>query len=200
MAITTLAELRLAIGSRLKRADAAPSIPDYIRGAEDLFNRELRFREMEQRSTASLTSEYLAVPTDFLQVRNVQLNTSPKRALSFVTPEYMDIRWGGRTGLPQQFTIINGSFQFGPAPDGTYTVEIDYYKELTPLAADDDTNWLLDRHPMLYLYGALAMAGDDAGDARGAQWAQLLAQHMESAKRADTRGRWSGSVLQMKVA
>ena len=200
MSISTYEELRVAVAQRMKRADSAVDVPDYIAGAEDIFRRELRFREMEQRSTATLTGEYLALPTDFLEVRNVQLNSTPVRALEFVSPEYIDTRWAGQAGIPKQFTIIGGEFQFAPIPGGSYTVEIAYYESIPALTADANTNWLLDRHPLLYLYGALSVAGDDTQDQRAAQWNALFAQHMESARKSDKRSRWSGSTLSMKVA
>jgi hypothetical protein len=175
-------------------------VPDYIEGAEDIFRRELRFREMEQRSTATVSGEYLALPTDFLEVRNVQLNTSPVRSLEFVSPEYLDSRWKGTSGIPVQYTIIGGEFQFGPIPSGSYTAEIAFYKTIPALTKDAPTNWLLTRHPMLYLYGALSIAGDDTQDQRAQQWNALFAQHMESARKSDKRARWSGSTLSMKVA
>lgn len=202
MSISTYEALRLAVAERMKRADAAANVPDYIEGAEDVFRRELRFREMEQRSTATISGAYLALPTDFLEVRNVQLNTTPVRTLEFVSPEYLDTRWKGGAGIPVHYTIIGGEFQFGPIPSATtsYTIEIAYYESLPALTTAANTNWLLTRHPLLYLYGALSIAGDDTQDPRAAQWNALFAQHMDSARKSDKRARWSGSTLSMKVA
>lgn len=202
MSISTYEELRVAVASRMKRVDSVADVPDYIVGAEDIFRRELRFREMEQRSTATLSGEYLALPTDFLEVRNVQLNSTPVRSLEFVSPEYLDTRWKGTSGLPVQYTIIGSEFQFGPIPSSntSYTVEIAYYESLPALTVAANTNWLLTRHPLLYLYGALSVAGDDTQDPRASQWNALFAQHMESARKSDKRARWSGSTLSMKVA
>lgn len=200
MSISTYETLRVAIAARMKRADSAIDVPDYIEGAEDIFRRELRFREMEQRSTSTLTGEYLALPTDSLEIRNMQLNGSPVRTLEFVSPEYLDARWQGKSGIPQQYTIIGSEFQFGPIPSGSHTVEIAYYETIPALTTSANTNWLLTRHPLLYLYGALSIAGDDTQDQRAAQWNALFAQHMESARKSDKRARWSGSALMMKVA
>jgi hypothetical protein len=200
MRITNLSELRSSIAHRLDRADAVPSIPTFIQGAEDAMNRELRTRDMESRSTATLTGEYLALPTDFLELRNVQLNTNPPRVLEIVSPEQMDRRWRAMTGIPAQYCVIGDEFQFAPVPaDSTYTCEIAYYSTIPALTDAADVNWALTKHPMLYLYGALSVAGDMTSDPRSGQWAALFAQNLESVRRADRRGRWSGSALMMKV-
>ena len=82
MSIGTYAELKTSIANFLARDDLTAQIPDFIQLAEGRMSRELETREQEKRSTATLTSgdEYIALPTDMREVREVKLNTSPYRS------------------------------------------------------------------------------------------------------------------------
>jgi hypothetical protein len=89
MALSTYTELKAAVASWLARADLTSTIPDFITLAEAKLNRTLRTRQMEQRSTATAT-EYMELPTGFIELRNIQLNETPKVSLEMVSPDEID--------------------------------------------------------------------------------------------------------------
>ena len=95
MAISTYTELQSACANWLDRSDLTSRIPEFIALAEDTLNKRLRIRGMENRATAAVSEEYVSLPTGFLEMRNFQLNTTPKQLLRFVTPEYIDTFWAG---------------------------------------------------------------------------------------------------------
>ena len=66
MALTSYATLQTAIKNALHRSDLDTAIPDFITLAEDKLNKRLRLRGMETRATASISSEYVALPSGFL--------------------------------------------------------------------------------------------------------------------------------------
>ena len=198
MAIGTYTELQTAIENFLDRSDLDSRIPEFIALCEDTLNKRVRIRAMENRATATVSSEYASLPTGFLQMRNFQLNTNPKQTLRFVTPEYIDTFWAGSTtGQPRVYTFIGGEIQLAPSPDGSYTAEMDYYKKWD--IATDTTNWLLTNAPSAYLYGSLLQAEPFLkNDKRIAVWERMFEKSLADIDMADKGDRWSGNSLAIR--
>lgn len=183
----------------LARSDLTSSIPDFITLCEAKLNRLLRCREQEQRSTATAT-EYMELPDGFLEMRNIQLNTSPMYALEMVSPDEIDRNYSTSSGQPLVYCILANQIQLAPSPDGTYTVEIDFYEVIPPLASNA-TNWLLTSHPDIYLYGSLLEASAFLlDDPRVPAWNAAYTQVLQQLQSADRRARWSGSRLAVRPA
>jgi hypothetical protein len=199
MALANYSDLQTAVTNWLDRSDLSSRIPEFITLAEDTLNRRLRIRAMETRATASISEEYISLPTGFLEMRNFQLNTNPKQTLRFVTPEYIDTFWtGSTTGQPVVYTFIGGEIQLAPSPDGSYTAEMDYYLKWD--IATDTTNWLLTNAPSAYLYGSLLQAEPFLkNDKRIQVWREMFERSLADIEMADKRERWSGNSLTMRA-
>lgn len=199
MSLSNYTNLQAAIKSALHRADLDTAIPDFITLAEDALNKRLRLRGMENRVTASVSSEYVALPTDFLAMRNFQLNSSPRQRLEYATPEFLDAQYpdSTSTGKPAFYTFVGGEIQLAPIPDGTYTAEMDYYQKLD--IATDSTNWVLTNAPRTYYTGALMEAylylKDDK---RASYWSQRFEQAIAEVERADKGDRFPDFGLQIR--
>lgn len=119
----------------------------------------LRVRHMEERSTATITGEYLALPTDFLDIKSLRITSiTPPRILRPLTTGSFDIiKDGARTGAsPTHYEIVGGELRLNPiASSGT--LEMIYYEKIPPLVSNDP-NWLLTLSPNIYLYGVLLEA------------------------------------------
>ena len=158
MAITTYAELQTAVLAWIPRTTLTSEVVDWITLAEDYFNDHLRTRQMEQRATAPINSEYADLPTDFLELRNIKLNDDPNKAINYVSPQTLVSNFSYSTNLttgadPLHFTIEGDCLRFSPTPSSD-TVEITYVKKIPALTDSNTTNWLLTARPSLYLYGA----------------------------------------------
>jgi hypothetical protein len=199
MAISNYTELQTAVENWLDRSDLDSRIPEFIALCEDSLNKRLRIRAMENRATATVAAEYVALPTGFLEMRNFQLNTNPKQVLRFVTPEYIDTFWAGSTtGKPKVYTFIGGEIQLAPSPDSSYTAEMDYYEKLD--IATDATNWVLTNAPSVYLYGSLLAAEPFLkNDKRIPVWEQLYEKAVMDLEMADSRERHSGGSLAIRA-
>jgi hypothetical protein len=201
MAFTNYTTLQAAVISTLHRADLAAAVPDFIALAEDKLNRRLRLRAMESRVTSSISSEYSSLPDGFLSMRNFQLNTTPKTRLEYATPDWLDAKYpsGATTGRPIFYTLVGGQIQLAPAPDGTYTAEMDFYEKLD--IATDLTNWLLENAPRCYYYGALMEASAYlVNDKRVQVWGSLLETAIREVETADSNDRFPAFGLQIRVA
>ncbi len=198
MALTTYSELKTAIKTRLSRSDLDALIPDFITIAEAKFNRNLRLHSMEVEATLSASTEFIPLPDNYLQMRNFQINTSPVRSLEYMTPQVMDVRYGGIVGEPKFYTEIANQLQIAPKPNGTYTFDMTYYQKITPMS-DAATNWLFQNAPDVYIYGACIEAAIQIQDDQMLQrFETQLNQSVADLVRADDRAVASGSALTMR--
>jgi hypothetical protein len=205
MAISTKAELNTAVANWLNRSDLTARIPEFTSLAEASFNRNLRTREMLVRSTASTTGQYVSLPTDYLEMLNIELtSTSPPKRLIYITSDRSDDyreRQNNETGTPDYYTIEGTSIQLLPTPSASVTVQLNYYQDIPALSglADSGNNWLLLAHPDIYLYGTLMQASPYIMDSQSAQiWDGLLSRSMQELQMSDEKSRYSGGTLNMR--
>lgn len=153
MALDTFANLKTSIEAWLDDADTYDgAVDDIILMAESEFNRRLRVPEMEVRSQATVSGQYLALPDDFLQLRAIYLLNDAYIRLDQLPLTQLRVDYAAYvTGQPRAYAINDGQFVFGPQPDTTYTAEIVYYAKIPALSVSNTTNWLLTAHPDLYL-------------------------------------------------
>jgi hypothetical protein len=199
MAFTNYTELKTAVTNALHRSDLSTAVADFITLAEDKLNKRLRLRAMENRVTASVSSEYVALPTGFLAMRNFQLNTTPRTRLEYATPEWLDVKYpdSSYTGQPKFYAFVGGEIQLAPAPDGTYTAEMSFYEKFD--IATDSTNWLLTNAPRCYYYGALMEAAAYlVNDKRVPMWSQMLEAAIREVEGADSKDRFPDFGLQVR--
>ena len=158
MAITNYGELKSAAAEWLDRSDLTLRIPEFVELAEARFDRVIRTPDMVTKDDSfTVDSQYETVPTGFLGVERFLLNSSPKVAMEYMSPARLSARRERRTatGRPGYYTVSGGNFEFFPNPDQAYTAALLYYKRLTQLSADGDTNWLLTANPDTYLFATL---------------------------------------------
>jgi hypothetical protein len=160
MAISSYADLQTAVANFLARSDLTAQIPNFIQLAEARINRELETREQEKRALATLTAgdEYIALPTDLREVREVKLNTSPLTVLEYMSPTALDTQYSSNgLGKPKGYSIVGKEMKLRPIPDTAYSAEIMYIGSVDTLSATT-TPVLFLRSPDVYLYGALTEA------------------------------------------
>jgi len=155
MAITSYSTLKTAIADWSHRSDLTNQIDDFIDIAEARFNRALRVSQMEESSTITPVAGLVTMPTGWLAVRNVKLNTNPLTTLEYLTPADMDRLAIGQT-LAGKYTIVGDQIKLDAASN--YDVIVEYYQKITALDDTNTSNWLLDAHPDIYLFGSLAEA------------------------------------------
>lgn len=152
-------DLIARVGRYLNRTDLVDDIPGFIENAEARFSRVLRTPEMENIATATITGERFALPSDFLEVRSVFLDSDPRVELEPVTLGTLRSKYAQQTtGQPQAYAMTDGQFLFGPAPDTSYAINLTYFQKIPALSSSRTSNWLLSSHPDVYLYASLVQA------------------------------------------
>lgn len=168
--------LKSAIADWLNRTDLNSVIPTFIELAEAEMNRKLRVAEMEARATVTVTEPFVELPSDFLQFRRLVLSTpSGPRQLDVLSAEQFAEYAAAHTaaGTPSVASVVGQALQLSPSPDTSYVLEMLYYRQLPKLSATQTTNWLLEKYPDAYLYGALQHSAPYLrDDERVAVWSQ----------------------------
>jgi len=207
MALNTYTGLKDSIADWLDRSDLTSRIPDFITLAEARINRDLRIRPMEVRSTMTTTTgqRYFNLPGGYIQMRNIQLNTDPIRALEYITPEMLDRLYGGSSkGVPRAYTLIGDEIQLAPIPDSGYTLEMAFYEKFTPLGDGTSgtvtNNWLTNNAPDVLLYGSLLEAEPFIkNDERIQLWLSAYSGAVNKIQLADDKDRHSGSAMRVRT-
>jgi hypothetical protein len=201
MAIASYADLQTSIANFLARDDLTAQIPNFIQLAEARINRELETREQEKRVQATLVAgdEYIALPTDLREVREVKLNTSPLTVLSYASPTGLDTQYSSNgQGKPKGYSIVGKEMKVRPIPDSGYTMEIIYIGNVDTLS-DVSTPTLFIRSPDLYLYGALTEAYVYLLDEqRAAQYDEKFTRAINEVRMDEERSHYGTGPLQTK--
>lgn len=185
MALDTYANLKIAVGDWLNRADLSAVIPDFVAMAEAQLSRRLVMdgpvQQMMGRADAAIDSEFTALPGDFLGLRALQL-AGARVPLQFAEPEELvrlKTLYPSQTGAPSRLAIAGTTLQVWPWVPGvegsSYAAEMTYWKRIPALSEAAPSNWLLQLHPDAYLYGALLQSAPYLkDDARLLVWGQIF--------------------------
>lgn len=202
MSITNYGELKTAIANWLERDDLTARIPEFVALAEDRIALDLRVRAMETSTDITVDAQTEALPTGFLGVRRIYLDTDPQR-LTYYPPEDLWKTAASReTGQPKIYTIEGENLVFAPYPSaGSYTLKLHYWQRFTALSADEDTNWILSNARGLLLYGSLFEATtyieDDEASTR---WATLYRDTLDRVHTSNKRDRFPvGAAMRSEV-
>lgn len=194
-AINSYTELVTEIRDMMDDGDyAQEAIDRALRKAEAEFNRTLRTPDMETRAVMTLVDELTALPVDFLEMRVIFVEGMPDAPLASMSPAGMLQSYYGRAGTPMAYTIEGNSLRVGPV--GTAPIEMVYYARIPGLSDAQVSNWLLRKHPDLYVAGVMYHLARRERDADGmAQAAQEVSTLTESIKNAALRARWGAAPL-----
>lgn len=193
MTLATYQELLDALADWSNRDDLGPRLASFVALCESKLNRTLRVARMESVATLAVPAgaAQVALPDDCLELRSVRL----------AQPVDLPLRQGSiewppaAAALPSAFAVIGGALRLLPAAAQAASLQLVYYAALPPLEIAG-SNWLLTRHPDVYLYGALSEAqGYVLDEARLVLWQSLYEAALDQVGAEDRHARWSGSSL-----
>lgn len=201
MAFTSYSDLKTTVANYLARSDLTSVIPDFIRLAEERLRRDLRTRQMLIVATASTTGgdSTVGLPTDFLEMRDIHLNTNPVTTLRYKAPNsfYAESRVTDG-GKPVDYTILGAEIQLAPVPDTAYTLQMLYYGKPALLSDTNSSNIFLANYPDALLYASLAEAEPYLmNDARIQTWATLYDRAVTAITNSDQSSEYSGQPMSM---
>ena len=202
MAISTFSELKTAIADTLNRDDLTSAIPNFIVSTEAEMNRIVRHWRMEAETTLSVSTQYTAIPSDFLEPIRLYVTSNNTNALELVSQNEMldrKARSANTSGRPTFYALTAGQIEAFPVPDSTYSVDMLYYQRITALSDGAPTNWMLTYNPDAYLYGSLIHSAPYLkDDARIQIWTALFQSAVASANMESEKAKWGGTGLRIK--
>jgi hypothetical protein len=205
MALSNYGELKTAIATLLNRSDLTAAIPDFISMCDASLNRNTKARNRRMEALTSLTvntgDQDITLPDDFIESRVAVLQSTPRRVLTYLTPDALESTYpDASAGIPTDFTIVGSTLRLGPQSNGNYTIALYYYKRITAMTADADVNWVLTYFPDVYLYGAAIHSAPYLGDdSRLQTWMGLYDRALGELAGDDARARWNGAPVRTTV-
>jgi hypothetical protein len=144
--------------------EVSGSMDTFIMMAEARMNRVLKTREQSTRSytPAIDTREYYSLPFDYRGMRNVKVLSAVPGALeytifklTYVNPEMFDQRINS-TNDEHIYTVEANQMRVYPKIPTGYVIEMTYWQKVPNLSATNDTNWMSEEHPDIYLAGIVS--------------------------------------------
>jgi hypothetical protein len=189
--------------------DVVSELPTLINDAIQDAMEQHNFRTMEASTSFTTTegSHTLGQITDLKEVRdlpwlqhgdggNAELEWAQSKSQIVREFSINDANDKGRPAVIFEADAA-GNFEVYPYPDanslwgdGDYRVHLPYWKYLTALSADGDSNWFTDNATLYVLYSAVSRAHALNFDTeRAGTWALAAAQQLGEAVRVDKRSR-----------
>jgi hypothetical protein len=204
MALANYSDLKTTIANYLGRTDLTNQIPDFISLAEIRMSRALRIREMLKTATATTTSgdSTVGLPSDFLEMRDLFVDGTPRYPLSYVTPSIFTRNLNSSlSGRPVVYTMRGSEFEFGPVPDTAYEIQMIYYAKPQALSDTNPSNVFMANCPDALLYGSLVEAEPYLmNDARTEVWGTLYRNAISDLSVSDDQAEFAGVPLQIKLS
>lgn len=197
MSISTYAELQTAVTNWLHRSDLSAYVADFITIGEARIGREVKARQMEQRVSSTPTTVYMNLPSDYVSMRALRIESSSIGWLDYETPDKFFSEFPSAISSTScKYTIFGDELVFPTVPAGA--VELWYYKKLSALSSE--VNTLFTSNPDLYLYAALAASQPFLkDDKRIPVWEGLYGEVREAVNQSHKVGRYP-SGLYIKTA
>lgn len=195
MAINDYSTLQSAVANWLARADLTTYIPDFITLAEARLNRELRVKQMQTQTSGTITGGSLTLPSDCREIQSLRVTLGGvDYELKPMPPDALQETQ--TLSIPAGYVVVNGEAKLV-----CYTDDIDYtltYWASIP-ALSSGANWLITRHPDLYLYGTLIQSAPFLrDDERLVTWGTLYKGALDDVIAEDGRARY-GNAPRMRV-
>lgn len=131
---------------------------DCVNIAENRIFRELRTRDMESSTTATISSGVIPVPADYREMKNAYVNRDPIVSLERQSAEWVLTNYPQRAaddGDPMFIARDGANFIFGPNSSGDQVV-IKYWRNPTAMSGGTDTvNGIFSANEDLYLWATL---------------------------------------------
>lgn len=208
MIYSEIIDTALDFADRLNDPEVSGRMNAFLRIVESKITRALQVQKMTSRTyLATLENyEYYTLPDDFNGIRDVELKDSldaeRRTTLQYLSPEQMNNAQSNRSLINASiyYTIIADQIQICPPQPADKILEIMYYKGVRPLSTSFNENWVSKFYPDAYIFGLLTQISAFTKDADAlAIWKAQFEQVIAEIEDSDSKVRWSGTALQMRV-
>lgn len=184
----------IAWANRVGDTDFEAFVPGFVSLAEAMFNYggqglpQLRVKEMETSASVVVSGGSGPLPDDYLEYRDV-LNSKSDVLTPTVPSSALHRFQYYPQARSQEFGIEGLNIKTYPKTDETLTLF--YYQTIPALSDVNTSNWLLAKHPVIYLYGAMIFAATYMEDDQGIQrYGTLYSQAVGGLTVSDMRSKY----------
>jgi len=198
MGLSTYTELQATIADTLNRSDLTTQIVDFITLLENELDRHPAV-EFEKTANLTLTASPHVLPSDLRELTSLYYDDSVRKGpIDLTSPERLAVykRQLGLTGYPRYAAVtVNGTeLLLSPEPDQSYVVKSQYITQLDRLGGSTPSNWVLDDHSDLYLYGSLLHSAPFLkDDNRAPMWKAFKDEGLAQLDSLVRRRKWSAN-------
>ncbi|MEZ0602939.1 hypothetical protein ACAX43_12410 [Paraburkholderia sp. IW21] len=176
------------VATYLQRANLTAQIPVFIELAEARLKTLLQTLDQQialpYSVTPSVGTNVIALPSDFGAMLHA---TYDDCELNYVSPEQIDKRKWNQ--YAQEYTITGNKLILQTYVDGTSELTMYYYATLLGLSDANESNWVLEDYPNIYLYATLFEAVTYIKDDEEMQkWQGMLSEAVTEAQQASRIG------------
>jgi hypothetical protein len=170
------------------------NIPNMIALAEADFRRNIVTPDME--ATVTIDPFNPALPADVDSIRSLAIVGAPSWPLEQLGFNEFYALPAPVAGQPQYYATSNQNLYVWPSPDAAYTINLVYRQAIPAITPDNETNWLLTKHPDAYLFGTLLQAEFFGWtDSRLPIIQAKLASIIDDINKAGNRARYGGPIV-----
>ena len=198
--INNYGALKTAIAGWLVRSDLTDIIPTVIDNFESAARRDPRVRFLTSVAL-SVDSVEEDLPADYREVESLWHDgpTYYGEIETVGAGQLGQLGGGsGTTGVVASAALNPDALiiRFAPPPNGTFALKLWYWATIERLSESVQSNWLLDEHPDIYLYGCLIETAPYVmNDQRLGLWRAEYERRLTELHANTERGQWSGSLV-----
>jgi len=167
----------------MNRTDLTSQAQSAIKSAIAFYENR-RFWFLEQRPTSNTVAgqEFYGLPSDFLDSDSLVLEvnnwTYPLHERRYNVLEDWFVKSATFTGYPTDYAIYDKQIRLYPIPNSdTYTFTLSYYKRLSSLGSDSDTNdWMTEGEELIRRRAEWTLNSGKLRDYDAAQACKMLEQ------------------------
>ena len=194
-----------------KDIEVDANIPTFILMAESRINRALKTAKQTHRmyTNTVIGKEYYSLPVDYNGMRTVHFNTgkvddeingSKTIQLYYATPEQITEFQENGSDNKYYYTIVNNQIQLHDKLPGEGTIEMVFYRKVPNLNESNDTNWLIEDSPDIYLSGVCAEIELFVKNYDAAQlWDSRMTRSIEELAFSDVQNVWAGNSMVIRA-
>lgn len=197
MAFASYDELLTEVSKYLKRMDLIPIIPDFVMFAESYFDKTIYVNARRETYITSPTQNVFPAPSNMKRaIQAYYLG----RILDFFPIGFESAYAGGNGNVLAHGWQLMGDKITLSVPQLGQIFQLNYYMTLEGLSTAQESNWLLEDAPEIYLAGVLYEAFSYVRDEERAQyWQQKRDMAIETYMEDDLAKRYPAAQLTIRA-
>ena len=207
--VTDYNTLKTAIQDWLARTDIASYTDYFIQLAENQIYRDILsqnegrgVKQMESTLSGTISSNAVAVPSDYLALKSARISySSDFYTLEKTTEEIIYTLHPSQSssGIPKLIAHVGSNFVFGPYADSAYTLAGTYWSKATALSSSNTTTWMTSDIPDILLAACMGAAAEFVRDDGELQkWGNFYTKSLAGFIAQDKAAQYSGSALMIR--